>query len=400
MNASKRLDQLLIQIAEIGRDQATGGYNRFAYTETDLQLRAFFAQTAEELGLEVGVDVANNQWAWWGDPDSDPEHNLVLGSHLDSVPSGGAYDGPLGVLSALSAIAELIGDGFQPRSAVGVANFIDEEGARFGVACLGSRVLTGETTYERLSQLIDYDGTPFVDVVSATGVDPTSLGRDDRALSRIGSFIELHIEQGHQLIDLDAPIGLASFIWPHGRWSTTLTGTPNHAGTTRLDERDDPLQRAARFVLELGELAIARDAIATCGKIVVEPNAVNAIAATVRLWIDARADSPDRLAHLATDIATLAEGLGGRLVNESLTSMTAFSASLNESLGSLLENPPVISTGAGHDAGILASHGIPTAMLFVRNPTGVSHSPAERANREDMVAGVDALISVIRGLAS
>ena len=205
MNASKRLDQLLIQIAEIGRDQATGGYNRFAYTETDLQLRAFFAQTAEELGLEVGVDAANNQWAWWGDPDSDPEHNLVLGSHLDSVPSGGAYDGPLGVLSALSAIAELIGDGFQPRSAVGVANFIDEEGARFGVACLGSRVLTGETTYERLSQLIDYDGTPFVDVVSATGVDPTSLGRDDRALSRIGSFIELLLVPCSLLRRFDPP---------------------------------------------------------------------------------------------------------------------------------------------------------------------------------------------------
>lgn len=400
MNASKSLDQLLAQIAEIGRDRATGGYNRFAYTKADHQLRAFFAKTAEELGLDVGIDSANNQWAWWGNPDRDPALNLVLGSHLDSVPSGGSLDGPLGVLSALSAIAELIDDDFQPRGAVGVVNFIDEEGARFGVACLGSRVLTGEISYQRLSQLIDYDGVPFVDVVSTVGVDPTLLGRDDRALSRIGRFVELHVEQGHQLIDLGSPIGLASYIWPHGRWSTTLTGVPNHAGTTKLEERDDPLQRAANFVLELGSLAIAHDAIATCGKIVVEPNAVNAIAARVRLWIDARAEDPDRLDDLANDIAALAERLGGELANDSLTPMTVFSTSLNESLGSLLGNPPVISTGAGHDAGILASHGIQAAMLFVRNPTGVSHSPAESANQEDMEAGVDALVRIIRGLTS
>ncbi|MEX6429498.1 MAG: allantoate amidohydrolase [Ferrimicrobium sp.] len=396
MNSSIRLAELLTRIADIGRDPTSGGYRRFAYTQEDAQLREFFAATASRLGLAVSVDAAYNQWAWWGDPDRDPAQNLVLGSHLDSVPSGGALDGPLGVLSALVAVESLLDQGFQPKAAIGIVNFSDEEGARFGVACLGSRVLTGETSSEQLAQLRDYDGVPFDEVIARAGVAP--LGRDDQTLARIGRFVELHIEQGHQLIELGAPLGLASFIWPHGRWSTVITGVPNHAGTTRLAERDDPLCKAARFILELTDLAITHDAIATCGKVVVDPNAVNAIAAAVHLWVDARAADPGVLDRLAGDITELAVGYGAHLVNESLTPKTTFSSSLNAAIGSLLGHPPVISTGAGHDAGILASHGVPAAMLFVRNPTGVSHAPNEAATREDMGLGVEALITTVRGL--
>ncbi|MGC9155207.1 MAG: allantoate amidohydrolase [Ferrimicrobium sp.] len=398
MNSSTRLSQLFAQIAAIGYDAVHGGYRRFAYSDEDRELRTFFAQTVSELGLTLSVDTANNQWAWWGDPDLDPEHNLVLGSHLDSVPVGGAYDGPLGVLSAICAVEQLLRDGFRPRAAVGIANFIDEEGARFGVACLGSRVLTGETTSTRLEQLRDYDGRSFGEVVRATGVEPTQLRRDERALSRIGRFVELHIEQGHQLISLAAPLGLASFIWPHGRWSTTLSGVPNHAGTTPLAERDDPVIKAANFILDLTACAERHKAVATCGKIVVEPNAVNAIASKVHLWVDARAEDGDRLERLAAEIGELAHGYGGVLVSESLTPATVFDTELTGRIGSILGHLPVISTGAGHDAGILATHGIPAAMLFVRNPTGVSHSPLEDADEEDMAAGVDALIRVIQGL--
>ncbi|WP_298336210.1 allantoate amidohydrolase [Ferrimicrobium sp.] len=398
MHSPTRLSQLFAQIAAIGRDAAGSGYRRFAYSDEDRELRTFFAETVSELGLTVSVDTANNQWAWWGNPDLDPRHNLVLGSHLDSVPAGGAYDGPLGVLSAICAVEQLLRDGFRPRAAVGVVNFIDEEGARFGVACLGSRVLTGETTSTRLSQLRDYNGRSFGEVVRATGVDPTQLRRDEQVLSRIGRFVELHIEQGHQLINLDAPIGLASFIWPHGRWSTTLAGVPNHAGTTPLAERDDPVIRAANFVLDLTACAERHKAVATCGKIVVEPNAVNAIASKVHLWVDVRAENADRLERLAAEIGELAHGYGGVLVNESLTPATVFDTALTAAIGSILGHPPVISTGAGHDAGILALHGIPATMLFVRNPTGVSHSPLEEADEEDMDAGVDALIQVIQGL--
>ncbi|WP_298207692.1 allantoate amidohydrolase [Ferrimicrobium sp.] len=398
MNVSTYLSELFAQIADIGRDEETGGYRRFAYSDEDRRLRAFFAQTMEKLGFTISVDAANNQWAWWGDPDRDPEHNLVLGSHLDSVPDGGAFDGPLGVLSAICAVELLLGEGFHPKGAVGIVNFIDEEGARFGVACLGSRVLTGETTFARLRQLSDYAGRPFVEVVASTGVDPTELRRDELALSRIGRFVELHIEQGHQLINLDSPLGLASFIWPHGRWSTILTGVPNHAGTTPLAERDDPVIKAAHFVLDLAASAEKHEAVATCGKIVVEPNAVNAIASKAQLWVDARAEDTDTLDRLAADIARFAGGYGGTLMNESLTPATVFDRPLTEAIVSILGHPPVISTGAGHDAGILATHGIPSAMLFVRNPTGVSHSPLERANMEDMVAGVEALMRVIQGL--
>jgi N-carbamoyl-L-amino-acid hydrolase len=397
MDASMRLSELFNQIADIGLDPTSGGYRRFAYTREDVQLREFFAATAKRLGLSLSVDAAHNQWAWWGDPDRNRSENLVLGSHLDSVPSGGAYDGPLGVLSAFVAVEALMDEGFHPSAAIGIVNFSDEEGARFGVACLGSRVLTGETDRARLAQLRDYDDIPFDRVLAEAGVAPVEA--DDQALARIGRFIELHIEQGHQLIALDAPVGLASFIWPHGRWSTVITGTPNHAGTTKLTERDDPLWKASHFVLDLADLAIARDAIATCGKVIVEPNAINAVAALVRLWVDARAESAQVLDELAADITELAGRFDAGLVNESLTPMTVFDSALTARIGAILGEPPVISTGAGHDAGILANHGVPAAMLFVRNPTGVSHSPEEAATQEDMDAGVQALITVIRGLA-
>jgi N-carbamoyl-L-amino-acid hydrolase len=377
-------DALWAEVERIGRS-ASGGYRRFAWTPTDGELREWFAATAQARGLTVEVDRAGNQWAWLGDPDANGP-GLVLGSHLDSVPNGGAYDGPLGILSAFAAL-EIA----RPRRPVAVVNFADEEGARFGVACVGSRLLTGALSLERAHSLRDDDHVSPIAAAAGHGVSIT--GADPEALRRIAAFVELHVEQGRGLVDLDAPIGLAKSIWPHGRWRIELPGEANHAGTTRLEDRRDPMLDLARVILAARAAARQHGGLATIGKVTVEPNGVNAVPSLVRAWLDARGPTdlvPRRI------VAEVAEVVGRNIVTEeSWTGETEFDAALRERLNAVLGSVPVLATGAGHDAGVLAAAGVPSAMIFIRNPTGVSHSPAEFAERADCLAGVDALVTVI-----
>ena len=380
-------DALWADLDPLGR-VPSGGYRRFAWTGADLTLREWFVGAAAARGLDLVVDRAGNQWAWWGSPDADGP-GVVAGSHLDSVPDGGAFDGPLGVVSALCAVDALRSRGFVPSRPIGVVNFTDEEGARFGVACAGSRLLTGSLSAPRALGLRDNDGVSMAEALRSVGRGPVSA--DPEALRRVGVFVELHVEQGRGLVDLEAPVALGSAIWPHGRWRVELVGEANHAGTTRLADRHDPMLDYARLVLAARSAAERHGAVATCGKVLVEPNGVNAIPSRVTAWLDARAPSADAVRQLVADLPASIE--------ESWTDETAFDLDLRNRLGTLLGGVPTLSTGAGHDAGILASKGIPTAMLFVRNPTGISHSPAEFAERDDCLAGVEALTAVLQDLA-
>jgi len=380
-------DSLWAELDPVGR-APSGGYRRFAWTRADLTLREWFAAAATARGLDVVVDRAGNQWAWWGSPDVDGP-GVVAGSHLDSVPDGGAFDGPLGVVSAFSAIDALRDRGFVPSRPIGVVNFGDEEGARFGVACAGSRLLTGALSPERALALRDNDGVPMAEALRT--VDRPMPAADPEALRRVGVFVELHVEQGRGLIELDAPVGVGTGIWPHGRWRVDFDGEANHAGTTRMADRRDPMLDYARLVLAAREVAERHGAVATCGKVRVEPNGVNAIPSRVTAWIDARAPQAEAVKRVIAQLPPSTE--------ESWTDETVFDDVLRARISGVLGDPPRLATGAGHDAGILASKGIPTAMLFVRNPTGVSHSPAEFAERADCLAGVEALTAVLHDFA-
>ncbi|WP_219416226.1 allantoate amidohydrolase [Pseudonocardia nigra] len=386
------------EVAPLGRDPRTGGYRRFAWTPEDAALREWFASAAADRGLDVVTDRAGNQWAWWGDPDADGP-GIVAGSHLDSVPDGGAFDGPLGVVSAFAAVDALRERGFVPARPIAVAHFGDEEGARFGVACAGSRLITGALDADRGRALRDADGVPMGEAMARAGHDPGHLGRDEETLRRIGTFVELHVEQGRGLVDLDRPVAVGSAIWPHGRWRFDLPGRADHAGTTRLADRDDPMLAFAAIVLAARTAAARHEAVATCGKVLVEPNGVNAIPSRVTGWLDARGADDERVHAVVAELAALVDEHGGTVAEESWTGPTDFDPALVRRLAALLGDAPVLPTGAGHDAGILAAAGVPTAMLFVRNPTGISHSPEEHAEEADCVAGVDALAAVLEDLA-
>ena len=192
-------DAMWSALESVGRHPRTGGYRRFAWTRDDTTLREWFAGEAAARGLDLTQDRAGNQWAWWGDPDAAVaagRPGLVLGSHLDSVPDGGAYDGPLGVVSAFAALDLLVAQGFTPARPIGIASFADEEGARFGIACAGSRLLTGQLDPDRARALRDTDGVTLAEAMAEAGHDPAHLGPDPETLRRIGTFVELHVEQG------------------------------------------------------------------------------------------------------------------------------------------------------------------------------------------------------------
>jgi N-carbamoyl-L-amino-acid hydrolase len=388
------MDGMWADLLPVGRDGTTGGYRRYAWTPSDLACREWFAGEAARRGLDLVVDRNGNQWAWWGDPDAGGP-GVVSGSHLDSVPDGGAYDGPLGVVSAFAAVDLIREQGLVPARPIGVVSFTDEEGARFGIACAGSRLLTGALDADRARRLTDADGTTLAEAMRAAGHDPEQLGRDDEALRRVGTLVELHVEQGRGLVDAGAAVGVAEGIWPHGRWRLDLDGEANHAGTTRLVDRDDPMLRLAAAVLSAREAATARGAVATIGRVTVAPNGTNAIPSRVRAWLDARgADEAD----VRAVVAVVAAAAGIEPVEESWTPLVAFGDALRGRLADRLGGAPVLPTAAGHDAGILAGAGVEAGMLFVRNPTGVSHSPAEHAETDDCHAGVTALATVLTDL--
>ena len=417
MSDSWDVVDLLAEIADVGRDAVRGGYSRHVFEPAELELRAWFTRRAEALGLSVEPDGNGNIWANWGEPGPG---TVGTGSHLDSVPGGGALDGPLGVASALCAVARLKARGFVPGRPVAVVAFAEEEGSRFGIACLGSKLMTGAVDPAFIASRADAAGVTFAQAAATAGVNPDGIGRDDERLAALGCFVELHVEQGRALAGLGAPVAVASAILAHGRWRLTFTGEGNHAGATPMAGRRDPVVAASAAVLAASDIAAARDdpaggvnARATVGRLVPVPGGTNVIASKVDAWLDVRGDSDAAARSLVTEIraaverAAAAHGCRVEITQESYLREVVFDVELRDRVRTVLEGAPalggpgavpVLATGAGHDAGVLATE-LPTAMLFVRNPTGVSHAPAETASDDDCRAGADALATVLGALA-
>jgi len=395
---------LLAEIADIGTDPLRGGYSRPVFSTAELDLREWFIAHATKRGLDVEIDGVGTIRAWWHTPSRTTTGAVLTGSHLDSVPGGGAFDGPLGIASALVAVDLLRARGFTPDKPLVVAAFPEEEGSRFGIACLGSRLLTGAITPERALALQDPDGDTFAEVLTRNGFDPRAVTADIEGIGAFDSFVELHVEQGRALIDLDAPVAIGSSILGHGRWRASIRGEGNHAGTTLMPDRHDPMVAAARAIQAIRDIArTTQDARATVGRLQPVPGGTNVIASRVDFWIDVR--HPDDTVTLALvesirralELLGAEEGCEAQLTEESFSATTRFDTRLRGRLETMLPHAPVLDTGAGHDAGVLASV-IPTAMIFVRNPTGISHSPEEYATDLDAQLGAERLADVLQGL--
>jgi N-carbamoyl-L-amino-acid hydrolase len=397
-------EQMWRDLQPIGRDSRTGGYVRSPFASAERECAAWYAEEAARRGLAVEYDGQGNAVAWWRPENPQPGKGILIGSHLDSVDLGGAFDGPLGVVSSFAAIDRLRDAGVTPTRPIGVAMFVEEEGSRFGIACLGSRLATGRMTAGEAAELRDRDGVSLLDAMSGAGLEP-ELG-PAAWLDQVEVFVELHVEQGRDLIHRETAVGVASASWAHGRWRFDFAGEPNHAGATAMEDRHDPMLTYAMTALAANKQARLGDARATFARVSVEPNITNAIPSHVSAWLDARGADAETVDRVVDGISRQAaeradrDGTTVQVTAESVVPTVDFDPTWANRISTMLDGAPVIPTGAGHDAGILQLAGIPSAMLFVRNPTGVSHSPEEHAETADCLAGVDALTAVLTELAT
>ena len=275
---------------------------------------------------------------------------VLTGSHLDSVLDGGAYDGPLGVVSALAAIDVLRERGFAPAKPVGVSVFAEEEGSRFGLACLGSRLATGAMPWAKARELRDRDGVFLPDALGDSGLAPTDGDKVWDLGARIDCFVELHVEQGRDLVDRGAAVGVASEIWPHGRYRFDFAGEANHAGTTRMEDRRDPMLTYAMTALAANKQARLAGERATFGRVEVAPNGTNAVPSRVTAWLDARCATDEGLATLVAAVEKQASERAGR----DGTSLSVVAESVSGSWRSTLISPggslPTTKTGTGRSS--------------------------------------------------
>ena len=403
--ARELFEQLFDEISAIGLD-TQGATTRLAWSAQAAAAADWFDLTARRLGLDPEVDVNGNRWAWTGDP---APGAIVTGSHLDSVREGGRFDGALGVVSGLIAVHLLAQRGEQPKTPMAVVSFADEEGGRFDTPTFGSRAMLGSLDVQAILERRDRDGVTLGEALSDAGLQPEQLGPDPERLQQIGAFVELHIEQDTLLGERDRRLALGTKILPHGRWRIDLHGEANHAGTTPLAIRRDPMLTLAAALTAARRVATEEQALATIGKLELSPNATNAIAERVSLWLDVRAESEQTVERTVERIVAAAQadadasGVELELSRESFVGAVHFSTQLRERVAAILAANGIddvpMATGAGHDSGALAN-AVPTAMLFVRSATGASHSARELASVEDCVFGIGALAEVLAALSN
>jgi beta-ureidopropionase / N-carbamoyl-L-amino-acid hydrolase len=379
--------RLFAELAAIGR--TPGGWNRMAWGPGEDAARDWFRAAATGLGLELLRDPAGNLWAV--EPGGAEGPFDAVGSHVDSVADGGAFDGALGVVAGLVAVEAARRAGGAPRP-LAVGAMVDEEGPRFGAAIFGSRALAGELDVDAVLARSDPEGLVLRDLAALRGVTAETVRAAPAFLPRVASWIEVHVEQGRRLVDVPAALGVATSLAARERWRCTLRGASDHAGTAAMAGRRDALVPAARAVLAAHDLAGAEPgAVATVGRISALPGSTNQVPGEARLSLDVRAPEQAALERVREGVLAAAQtdGVEAEWLLESADPGCVFDAGLRAALHDAAraegETAVDLAAYAGHDAGVLARH-LPAAMLFVRNPTGISHNPAESASEEDCLA--------------
>jgi len=386
----------LEEAARIGADD--GGVSRFAWTPELAQANEWLVGRLQELGLETEIDAAGNVLGRWEEGEGTA---VLVGSHLDTVPRGGRYDGALGVLAALEVVRTLKHEGISLRRPLWIVSFNDEEGSRFQTGMLGSRAFIGDLDPE------DWRRRGVADAMAAGGFDFERLG-EAKAVDRVGAYLELHIEQGPVLEQEGLDLGIVSGIAGLLGFRVRLSGEANHAGTTPMASRRDALAGASRIVLELRDEARSRgDMTANVGILTVAPGGFNVIPGTAEFTIDARAGDADTFARAEKFVRDTLERVAAEeqleleVTKTHRKPPTPLDPELQDLLaqGAAAEGATARSmpSGAGHDAMVLAKH-VPAAMLFVPSRAGISHSPDEYTSPEQCELGARVLARAVRAL--
>lgn len=400
---AKRLWGWVEQLGRIGGD-GHGGVSRYGWTYELRRAVDWLANRCADLDLTTTIDAAGNLIAVWG---SVSEPRVTVGSHLDTVPDGGRFDGALGVLCGLEAIAILREQGHRPRRPVALIAWMDEEGTRFGTPLFGSKAFVGHDL-SGLADRIDADGVSLAAAMASWDRSFSALP-DARALDVTEAYLEVHVEQGPVLDRAGIDVGLVTAITGVMGLEVAFIGQANHAGTTPMDQRSDALVAAARAIVAIKRWASEHPdgARATVGIVDAVPGGYNVIPGEAQCIVDVRAttdvglaDSERAIRELVSEAAA-AEGTEGRVTVRNVLAPTPMDAGLRELLGAAADADGASSmqlpSGAGHDAMHLAPH-VPTAMLLVPSRGGISHNPAEHTDPDACHTGARVLARALAEL--
>jgi N-carbamoyl-L-amino-acid hydrolase len=392
----ERLWATLMETAAIGAT-VKGGINRQTLTTEDAAVRAWFKREAEVLGCKVTVDEVGNMLAVRAGRQAGLAP-IALGSHLDTQPTGGKFDGVLGVLGALEALRTLVAAGYETNAPIMVINWTNEEGARFSPAMLGSGVYAGVYSRAEADAVKDPAGVTFGEALDGIGWRGA-----DKAGAKLSAYFELHIEQGPILEAEGKTIGVVTGVQGVRWYEAAITGRESHAGTTPMPRRADAMAACARIVGEVRAVALAHapTAVGTVGRVEVKPNSPNVIPGEVVMTVDLRHPDDAVLQAMEDEMLAAMKRVGAEEKVEIATKKLHDIAAVRfhpdcvsavrtaaESLGHAHRD---IISGAGHDA-VHMSHIVPSAMIFVPCKDGLSHNEAESATRQDCAAGAQVLL--------
>lgn len=394
-----RLHASLMKLSTYGKN-AAGGSDRQAYTKHDIEARKYVKALMEEAGLEVSVDFAGNIIGRKAGKNAGLKP-IAFGSHIDEVPNGGDYDGPVGSLGAIEVVRTLTEKGVQTEHPLEVIIFTNEEG---GV--VGSRALVGALSKEAL-QVVSSSGLTQYEGIKALGGDPDRIPELKRKQGDLAAFLELHIEQGGNLYTEKLDIGVVEGIVAIEWWEFSFLGKANHAGTTPMNMRKDPMLPAAKFVLAVNEIVNSYEGkqVGTVGKIQAFPGAGNVIPGEVKVTVEIRDLSSEKIWEIYAGIEKRAKILASEseigleikhievaskpaLADPMIRGIIKYQA---ETLGFSTKSLP---SGAGHDAQEMARIA-PMGMIFIPSKDGISHAPAEFSTKEDIVNGANVLMNTI-----
>jgi N-carbamoyl-L-amino-acid hydrolase len=381
---------------------ASGGIDRVAFGDADLEARTWVTELMREAGLDVSVDVAGNIFG--RRPGSDSAlPPLMLGSHIDSVPGGGNYDGPVGSMGAIEVAWTLADAGYGSRHPLEFVVFPNEEGGK-----TGSRALAGKVEPREL-EIVTASGHTIGEGIRLIGGDPERLVEAQRPAGSIAAFLELHVEQG-AILDTDGQdIGVVEGIVGIMRWNVVVEGMTNHAGTTPMDRRRDAMVAAARFIdaVHTTALEMPGSQVATVGRIDVEPGAPNVIPGRVTLSLEIRDLAMEKIEHVFESVrsraAAIATDTGASFsfdrfyVSEAAPTDPRIRDAVAASADALGLVSLSMPSGAGHDAQSMAHLG-PVGMIFIPSVKGISHAPEEFTAPEDVTHGADVLLRTLLAL--
>lgn len=394
-----RLNQRFVDLARYGKN-AEGGIDRVAFSEADIESRPYLKQSMAAAGLEVQVDEAGNIFG--RRPGSEPNlPPIIFGSHTDSVPNGGMYDGPVGSLSAIEVAQVLDENDITTRHPLEMVIFTDEEGG-----LVGSKALIGKLSDAALHQL-SHSGKTIGEGIAALGGNPAALDKMVRSKGDVAAYIEIHIEQGRVLdsdkIDIGVVEGIVGISW----WDVTVEGLANHAGTTPMKLRQDALLAASELVIAVNRVvtSVPGSQVGTVGRIGAEPGVPNVIPGKVEMSLELRDLSQEKVDRLFESIEREAEAIAektGTTISFSPIDTSAIPALTDPRVREAIAGSAkklglsyrMMPSGAGHDAQSMAQI-CPIGMIFIPSVDGISHSPKEFSRPGDIENGANVLLQAI-----